>query len=104
MFRLNNLNGCMEYGTACMEWGNGCMEYGIVVLLLHAESEMDVAALGLCETAISSTLKAFFKLLPHPLIPNGISTKVLDTSGEITHTLIIAVMTCSAWFQSLVSS
>jgi len=36
-----------------------------------------VASLGYCETVISSTLKAFFKLLPDPLISNDIAAKIL---------------------------
>lgn len=44
--------------------------------------QLDVASLELCETTISSTLKAFFKLLPEPLISNYIAAKVLDINAD----------------------
>ena len=52
---------------------------------LPTDCQLDVAGLGLCETAISSTLKAFFKLLPDPLIPNSVASAILDINGIHTH-------------------
>ena len=49
---------------------------------LSADSTMDVTALGLCETSISSTLKVFFKILPDPLIPDSTAAKILEVNGE----------------------
>jgi len=47
-----------------------------------ADSNLDVSSLGCCETVISSTLKAFFKLLPDPLISNDIAAKILVVNCE----------------------
>ena len=42
--------------------------------ILSLDNNLDIESLELCETAISSTLKAFFKLLPDPLIPDTVAT------------------------------
>ena len=41
--------------------------------ILSLDNNLDIESLELCETAISSTLKAFFKLLPDPLIPDTVA-------------------------------
>ena len=47
-----------------------------------SDSNLDLASAGYGENAISSTLKAFFKLLPDPLISNDIAAKILDINCE----------------------
>ena len=37
--------------------------------------------MDLCVNAITSTLKAFFKLLPDPLIPNELLPELLEIPG-----------------------
>ena len=54
----------------------------MLCFLLDADHGLDINSLGFCESAISSTLKAFFKLLPEPLISNDIAAKVLVINCE----------------------
>ena len=51
-------------------------------LFSAADHDLDINSLGYCEAAISSTLKAFFKLLPDPLISDDIAAKVLVINCE----------------------
>ena len=47
----------------------------------HSDPQMDLEAMDLCVNAIASTLKAFFKLLPDPLIPNELLPELLEIPG-----------------------
>ncbi len=41
------------------------------------DTNMDITTLGLCVSAICSTMKAYFKLLPEPLIGDSIAARIL---------------------------
>ena len=43
---------------------------------------MDIGALDLDITSTSSAMKAFFKLLPDPLIPTDVTQEVLSVLSE----------------------
>ena len=58
------------------------------------DSTLDIGSSGYCENAISSTLKAFFKLLPDPLISDDIAAKVLVVNCE-SPPLSIRVLCCT---------
>ena len=73
-------NQCIQQVCTCIPL------FSTVSHTLPTDCQLDVAGLGLCETAISSTLKAFFKLLPDPLIPNSVASAILDINGIHTHT------------------
>ena len=58
--------------------GEGTGEGGhVVYCTLLLDPKVDIASLGYFDACISSTLKAFFKLLPEPLISNDLATQLL---------------------------
>jgi len=51
---------------------------------LCSDPTLDIDSFDLNQTAISSTLKAFFKLLPDPLISNAIASQILVINCELS--------------------
>lgn len=49
---------------------------------ISADPTLDITTLGYFESCISSTLKAFFKLLPEPLVSNELASQLLVINGE----------------------
>ena len=43
---------------------------------------MDIRPLGVCVNALASGLKSFFKLLPEPLIPEGVCNQLLTVASK----------------------
>ena len=54
----------------------------VIVVFPSLDFNLDVASLGYYENVISSTLKAFFKLLPEPLISDEAASKILAVNCE----------------------
>ena len=51
-------------------------------LVLFSDPNLDISSLDYQESCISSSLKAFFKLLPEPLIPNETASQILAINCE----------------------
>ena len=63
------------------------------VLLLQDRFEedqtLDLASLNVYETAVSSTLKAYFKVLPDPLVPESVAAQLLVVNCELMYRYIL---------------
>ena len=67
----------------------------VIVVFPSPDFNLDVASLGYYENVISSTLKAFFKLLPDPLISDEVASKILAVNCECV------VLYCDAKIQKI---
>ena len=61
----------------------------VYTCFISADHNLDINSLGYCDAAISSTMKAFFKLLPDPLISDDIAAKVLVINCECAENVVI---------------
>ena len=49
------------------------------------DHNLDIGSLGMFESAVSSTLKAYFKLLPDPLISENVAAQLLVINCECVY-------------------
>lgn len=58
-----------------------CSFYLNVPLIYFLDPSIDLENLNMCINAVSGVMKAFFKLLPDPLIPESLLPALLDIPG-----------------------
>ena len=58
-----------------------CVFYLNLLLMCFLDPSINLEDLNMCINAVSGVMKAFFKLLPDPLIPESLLPALLDIPG-----------------------